>query len=186
MSLRSSLAEFAGRSSYWFLHTFTHGGSSLPGKIVTKLDPNILQAFSKKYDLVILTGTNGKTLTTALSVRVLREKYDSVLTNPTGSNMEQGIVTTFITAPRPKQKGLAVLEVDEANVVKVTKFITPIAFVFTNLFRDQMDRYGEIYTTYDKILAGVKLAPKATIIARVRCYRQQLSKRGGVWENRAD
>lgn len=165
MSLRSSLAEFAGRSSYWFLHTFTHGGSSLPGKIVTKLDPNILQAFSKKYDLVILTGTNGKTLTTALSVRVLREKYDSVLTNPTGSNMEQGIVTTFITAPRPKQKGLAVLEVDEANVVKVTKFITPIAFVFTNLFRDQMDRYGEIYTTYDKILAGVKLAPKATIIA---------------------
>ena len=98
MSLRSSLAEFAGRSSYWFLHTFTHGGSSLPGKIVTKLDPNILQAFSKKYDLVILTGTNGKTLTTALSVRVLREKYDSVLTNPTGSNMEQGIVTTFITS----------------------------------------------------------------------------------------
>ena len=90
MSLRSSLAEFAGRSSYWFLHTFTHGGSSLPGKIVTKLDPNILQAFSKKYDLVILTGTNGKTLTTALSVRVLREKYDSVLTNPTGSNMDHG------------------------------------------------------------------------------------------------
>lgn len=165
MSLRSSFAEAAGRSSYWFLHTFMNGGSSLPGKLTLKLDPNILQAFSKKYDLVIVTGTNGKTLTTSLSVRVLRKKYDQVLTNPTGSNMEQGIVTTFITAPRPKKKGLAVLEVDEANVVKVTKYITPIAFIFTNIFRDQMDRYGEIYTTYQKILNGVKLAPKATIIA---------------------
>ena len=165
MSIRSSFAEFAGRSSYWFLHTFMHGGSSLPGKLTLKLDPNILQSFSKKYDLVIFTGTNGKTLTTALSVRVLREKYDQVLTNPTGSNMEQGIVTTFITAPRAKKKGLAVLEVDEANVPIVCRYITPKAFVFTNIFRDQMDRYGEIYTTYNKILRGVKLAPKATIIA---------------------
>ncbi|MDD6432965.1 MAG: Mur ligase family protein [Lactobacillaceae bacterium] len=165
MSIRSSFAEFAGRSSYWFLHTFMHGGSSLPGKLTLKLDPNILQSFSKKYDLVIVTGTNGKTLTTALSVRVLREKYDQVLTNPTGSNMEQGIVTTFITAPRAKKKGLAVLEVDEANVPIVCRYITPKAFVFTNIFRDQMDRYGEIYTTYNKILRGVKLAPKATIIA---------------------
>ena len=165
MSIRSSFAEFAGRSSYWFLHTFMHGGSSLPGKLTLKLDPNILQSFSKKYDLVIVTGTNGKTLTTALSVRVLREKYDQVLTNPTGSNMDQGIVTTFITAPLAKKKGLAVLEVDEANVPIVCRYITPKAFVFTNIFRDQMDRYGEIYTTYNKILRGVKLAPKATIIA---------------------
>ncbi len=166
MSVRSTLATAAGKSSYWFLHTFLHGGSSLPGKITTAIDPNILKAFGKKYDVVIITGTNGKTLTTALSVRVLKQKYDNVLTNPTGSNMEQGIVTTFITAQKSKRgKTLAILEVDEANVVKVTKYITPIAFVFTNLFRDQMDRYGEIYTTYDKILAGVKLAPEATIIA---------------------
>lgn len=165
MSIRSTFAESIGRSSYWFLHRFRNGGSSLPGKLTLTIDPHILHSFSKKYDLVIVTGTNGKTLTTALSVRVLRSKYEQVLTNPTGSNMEQGIVTTFITAPRPHKKGLAVLEVDEANVIKVTQFIKPVAFVFTNIFRDQMDRYGEIYTTYRKILAGVRRAPKATIIA---------------------
>ena len=165
MSIQSSFAEFAGGVSYWFTHNVLHGGSSLPGKITLKLDPNILSEFAKKYDLVIITGTNGKTLTTALSVRVLHEKYPNVVTNPSGSNMEQGIVTAFITAPRAKKKGLAVLEVDEANVRMVTKHIQPIAIVMTNLFRDQMDRYGEIYTTYDKILAGVKLAPQATIIA---------------------
>ena len=165
MSIRSSIAEIAGRSSYWFLHSFFHGGSSLPGKITTRIDPNILKAFSQKYDVVIVTGTNGKTLTTALSVRVAQEKYQQVLTNPTGSNMTQGIVTTFITAPKAKQKGLAVIEVDEAYVVQITRQITPIAFVFTNLFRDQMDRYGELYTTYDNILKGVALAPHATIFA---------------------
>lgn len=165
MSIRSHFAAGIGQFSYWFLHTFRNGGSSLPGKLTLRLDPNILQAYAQKYDLVIITGTNGKTLTTALTVRVLREKYENVLTNPSGSNMIQGIVTTFIRAPKPNKKGLAVLEVDEANVVKVCQYITPKAFVFTNLFRDQMDRYGEIYTTYDKILRGVKLAPKATIIA---------------------
>ncbi len=149
-----------------FYIIFLHGGSSLPGKITTAIDPHILRAFGTKYDVVIITGTNGKTLTTALSVRVLKQKYSDVLTNPTGSNMEQGIVTTFITAHHSKNgKQLAILEVDEANIVKVTEYIKPIAFIFTNLFRDQMDRYGEIYTTYDKILAGVKKAPEATIIA---------------------
>ena len=80
--------------------------------------------------------------------------------------MEQGIVTTFLNAKHPKTgRPLAVLEVDEANVIKVTQYIEPKAFVFTNIFRDQMDRYGEIYTTYQKILDGVALAPNATIIA---------------------
>lgn len=57
------------------------------------------------------------------------------------------------------------MEVDEANVKAVTQLVHPKAFVLTNIFRDQMDRYGEIYTTYEKIVAGIKLAPDATIIA---------------------
>lgn len=166
MTLRSSVAAFAGRSSYWFLHTFLKGGSSLPGKITTKIDPDILKHLGQNYDVVIITGTNGKTLTTALTVRVLKQKYHAILTNPTGSNMEQGIVTTFLCAPKAKgNRPIAVLEVDEANVIKVTRYIKPKAFVFTNIFRDQMDRYGEIYTTYQKIIDGVALAPDATIIA---------------------
>lgn len=166
MSLRSGVATAVGKTSYWFLHTFMHGGSSLPGKLAARIDPEILKHLGQNYDVIVITGTNGKTLTTALTVRVLREKYDHVLTNPTGSNMEQGIVGTFLHAKRSRgQRPLAVLEVDEANVIKVTRYIKPIAFVFTNIFRDQMDRYGEIYTTYKKIIDGVRLAPEATIIA---------------------
>ena len=165
MSINSTLATWTGKSAYWFLHTFRGGGSSLPGKLALKLDPTILKHLAKNYDVIVITGTNGKTLTTALTVKVLREQYPDILTNPSGSNMKQGIVTTFLLAPKAHQKPLAVLEVDEANVIMVTKYITPKAFVFTNIFRDQMDRYGEIYTTYQKILDGVALAPEATIIA---------------------
>lgn len=166
MSLKSSAAIFAGKSSYWFLHKFTNGGTSLPGKITLSIDPDVLGTLAKDYEIVILTGTNGKTLTTALTVKVLQEKYPNILTNPSGSNMKQGIVSAFLTAKKGKSgKKIAVLETDEANVPIICEYITPSIFVFTNLFRDQMDRYGEIYSTYEKILKGVRMHPQAKIIA---------------------
>ncbi len=57
------------------------------------------------------------------------------------------------------------MEVDEANIVRIVKYFKPKAFVFTNLFRDQLDRYSELYATWDRMLAGVRMAPEATIIA---------------------
>lgn len=164
MSLNSVLAKALGKSSYWFLHTFRSGGSSLPGKLATKLDPQILKHLGAKYDVIIVTGTNGKTMTTSLLTKIMKQVQPAVLTNPSGSNMFQGIVTSFLAAPKPGAKPLAILEVDEANVAPVCAQITPKAFVLTNIFRDQMDRYGEIYTTYQKIIDGVKLAPDATLI----------------------
>ncbi|USS89850.1 Mur ligase family protein [Fructilactobacillus cliffordii] len=167
MTLRSELATLAGRSSYWFLHNFMGGGSSLPGKITTAIDPDVLQEIGKNYEVIIVSGTNGKTLTTALVVQVLKEKYDNIVTNKTGSNMVQGITSTFLEAKRPTRgkKGIAVLEVDEANVKPIVEKIKPKMFVLTNIFRDQLDRYGEIYTTYQKILDGIKLAPDAVVLA---------------------
>ncbi|MCI1914039.1 MAG: Mur ligase family protein [Schleiferilactobacillus harbinensis] len=167
MSIREQLAITAGKSVYWFLHTFRNGGSSFPGQLVERMAPNALSALGKRYDTIIITGTNGKTLTTALTVKALGQGYQNILTNPTGSNMTQGIVAAFLAKPQPArgQKGLAVLEVDEANVERVAIQLHPKMFVLTNIFRDQMDRYGEIYTTYEKILAGIRRCPDATIVA---------------------
>ncbi|AKP66369.1 Mur ligase family protein [Companilactobacillus ginsenosidimutans] len=165
MTLISSFATLTGKTSYFILSKLFNGGSSYPGKIAYKIDPDILATIGKNYELIIVTGTNGKTLTTSLINKMLVQKYDDVLTNPTGSNMIQGIVTSFITHHKTSKKPLAVLEVDEANVEIICRYIKPKYFVLTNIFRDQMDRYGEIYTTYQKILNGIKLAPDATIIA---------------------
>jgi UDP-N-acetylmuramoyl-L-alanyl-D-glutamate--2,6-diaminopimelate ligase len=163
MRLRTLIAKLVGKFAYWFLQTFFSGGSSLPGKLALKIDPMILKSLTKDYEIIVITGTNGKTLTTSLTTNILRQQFDSVLTNSTGSNMIQGIVSTFLKA-KSKNKKIAVLEIDEASLAKVTAYLKPKLFVFTNIFRDQMDRYGEIYTTYQMLLDGAARAPEATIL----------------------
>lgn len=165
MGIRSHMAIAAGKISQWILQTFFKGGSSYPGKLALKIDPKILDTLAKDYEIVVVTGTNGKTLTTALTVNILRQEFDHVLTNPTGANMEQGIVSTFLSAKNMgAKKKFAVLEIDEASLSRVTKYIEPKLFLFTNIFRDQMDRYGEIYTTYKLIVDGAAAAPNAPIL----------------------
>lgn len=167
MSFKSSLAKAVGRTTYWLLrNVFRREGTSLPGKLATKIDPNVLTSIADQYDVIVITGTNGKTLTTTLATRVLRTKYDTVVTNPSGSNMIQGITGTMLTAKKPRkgERPLALLEVDEANVEEIARQMKPKAFVLTNIFRDQLDRFGEIYTTYEKILKGIRLVPEATVI----------------------
>ncbi|WP_066913895.1 lipid II isoglutaminyl synthase subunit MurT [Streptococcus sp. DD12] len=165
MKLQTCLGILAGKSSHAILSRMGRG-STLPGKLALKMDPDILQTLAKDYEIVVITGTNGKTLTTALTVGILQEAYGQVVTNTSGANMISGITATFLTAKKAKSgKKIAVLEIDEASLAKVTRYITPSLFVFTNIFRDQMDRYGEIYTTYQMILDGAAQAPHATILA---------------------
>lgn len=168
MTIRATLAKATAKSSYWLLHKILHrGGTSLPGKLAVQIDPDILHSLEQDFDLVIVTGTNGKTLTTALITRVLQAGGYDVITNPSGSNMIQGIAGTLLTSSvRAKngQRPIAVLEVDEANVATITKAIQPKLIVLTNIFRDQMDRYGEIYTTYEKIIDGIHNAPDAHVL----------------------
>ncbi|MGM0125295.1 Mur ligase middle protein [Enterococcus sp. AZ194] len=164
MGIRSQLAITAGKTAQWVLRNFFKGGSSFPGTLALKIDPHILDTLAKDYQIVVVTGTNGKTLTTALTVNILKQEFE-VLTNPTGANMVQGIVSTFLESKTKKgQKKFAVLEIDEASLSKVTEYIKPELFLFTNIFRDQMDRYGEIYTTYRMIVDGAAKSPNAPIL----------------------
>ncbi|SQG46461.1 Mur ligase family protein [Streptococcus uberis] len=155
----------AGKTAQTLLKSMGRG-STYPGKLALQFDKNILDSLAKDYEIVVVTGTNGKTLTTALTVGILKEAYGQVLTNPSGANMITGIVSSFLTAKKGKSgKKIAVLEIDEASLPRITQYIKPSLFVFTNIFRDQMDRYGEIYTTYQLIIDGAKNAPEATILA---------------------
>lgn len=165
MKLNTLIATVAGKSAHFILNKLGRG-STLPGKLALQFDPTILKELAKDYEIVVITGTNGKTLTTALTVGILKEAFGNVVTNPSGANMITGITSTFLTAKASKSgRKIAVLEIDEASLCKITEHITPRLVVFTNIFRDQMDRYGEIYTTYQMILDGVAKAPEATILA---------------------
>ncbi|MDD7758742.1 MurT ligase domain-containing protein [Aerococcus suis] len=168
MTLKTSLATQVGRATQNILKRTTSGGTSLPGKLAQRFDPQLLTNLSKDYDVIIITGTNGKSVTTALTVNILKQAYPHVMTNDSGSNMLQGIISSFISdyrdAKKHNGKKLAVLEVDEASLRHVTEHIKPLAILTTNIFRDQMDRYGEIYTTYNFILEGAKKSPKTVLL----------------------
>ena len=164
MKINTALGLLAGKSSHFVLSKMGRG-STLPGKVALTFDKNILQNLAKNYEVVVITGTNGKSLTTALTVGILKEAFGEVVTNPSGANMISGITTTFLTAKKGKStKNIAVLEIDEASLSRICDYIKPSLFVFTNIFRDQMDRYGEIYTTYQMILDAAAKVPEATVL----------------------
>ena len=143
------------------------GGTNFPGKIALKLDKNILKTIATNYEVILITGTNGKTTTTSMIYSIIKDSNKPVITNNTGANMYTGIVACFISNysfKKSTEKKIAVIEVDEANVKFVTDYITPRIITITNLFRDQLDRYGEVYTTLKKILEGIEKTPTSTLI----------------------
>lgn len=143
------------------------GGSNFPGKVALKIDKTILKTVSRGYKVILITGTNGKTTTTSMIYNILKQSGNYVITNNTGANLYPGIVACFIanfSFFKKIQNRYAVIEVDEANVKFITEYITPEIITITNLFRDQLDRYGEVYTTLKKILEGVKKVPDTKLV----------------------
>ena len=90
MKLKTTLGLLAGRSSHFILSRLGRG-STLPGKLALQFDKDILQNLAKNYEIVVVTGTNGKTLTTALTVGILKEVYGQVLTNQAVPTWLQGL-----------------------------------------------------------------------------------------------
>lgn len=164
MSFKNKITKIIAKAIRGALKITNHNATSLPGYVAYKLDKNILDELSKNTKFIFITGTNGKTMTTHFLVSILKEKYDKVYTNESGSNMVQGIITTLLDNPS-NEETIAVLEVDEANILRIGKNIKADYIVLTNIFRDQMDRFGEIYNIFKKIIAGIKIMPKAKIIA---------------------
>jgi UDP-N-acetylmuramyl tripeptide synthase len=118
--------------------------SSLPGKIVNKLYPGYLGDHARRLTdgMAIITGTNGKTTTANMAARMLHDAGRPVVHNAEGANLLSGIATAFSREPHAR---FALLEVDEAVAPIVAKRLCrPDVVVLTNLFRDQLDRYGEV------------------------------------------
>lgn len=164
MSVRNKLTKEIAKIVRAGLRLTNRKATSLPGYVAYKLDKNILNELSKNTKFIFVTGTNGKTMTTHFLVNILKQRYDKVFTNESGSNMVQGIITTLLDNPS-KEETIAVLEVDEANLVKIGQNIKPDYVIFTNIFRDQMDRFGEIYNIFAKLMEGMAAMPDAKIVA---------------------
>lgn len=145
------------------LRSLKTGGTSLPGKLALKFDKEILIKLSRNKKILVVTGTNGKTTTSRMIAQILKMNKKSFYTNKSGANLLSGITTAFIENYKQKTD-YVLLEIDEAAFSIATKYFSPTAVVVTNFFRDQLDRYGELYSTLNKVKEGVKNAPKTILL----------------------
>lgn len=132
------------------LFKFGHG-STWPGHIALKLNPNFIGQILKKSKtkIILVTGTNGKTTTAKLLQTILEESNQKVFINSSGANLLNGIASSIILKSNfvgNLNFDYAIFEVDENTLPQITKKIEPDFIIALNLFRDQLDRYGEINT----------------------------------------
>ena len=127
------------------------GGTTVPGRVLLRLDAGAMGRLAKRLDggAMLISATNGKTTTASLLGGILEHAGRAVVRNRAGSNMHWGVTTTLLDAGRePGELGL--LEVDEAWLPRVSDELEPRAFLLANLFRDQLDRYGELELIADR------------------------------------
>lgn len=135
--------------------------SNLPGKIAKKIYPDILPFLFKRLvnQCLVVTGTNGKSTTSGLLASILKEAGYKVIHNREGANMLPGIIAALLQAVHlggNDKNNFALLEVDEAALPHLAKAIECKNILVTNLYRDQLDRYGELDRTATLIAQGIK------------------------------
>ncbi|HIQ86212.1 MAG TPA: DUF1727 domain-containing protein [Candidatus Scatomorpha gallistercoris] len=164
--MRLFLAILLCKLSRAALRILGRGGTALPGSLALKLCPDIVARLSRGVRTVMVTGTNGKTTTCRMIEQMLLDAKIDCMANRSGSNLERGIAADLCAnaslTGRPKKR-TAVIECDEAAFKRVCGEINPEVVVVTNIFRDQLDRYGEVTHTLESIRIGLESAQRATV-----------------------
>ena len=147
-----SLSRLAGRG----------GGTTLPGKLLWKLDPAAIDALAARLPQgsVAVSATNGKTTTAAMVAEILRP-HVRVAHNDSGANLVSGVASALLHA---RDAQLGVFEVDEGALPEVTRRLRPKALLLGNLFRDQLDRYGELELVAGRWRDAVAALPHAQLV----------------------
>lgn len=144
-------------------------GVTWAGLIARKIEPDILKLLSDQIRerVYIVCGTNGKTTTNNMLCTTLQAQGKKVICNRTGSNMLNGVVSAFVLATNKDcnlDADYACIEIDEVSTRRVLPTLKPHYMVLTNIFRDQLDRYGEIDITMDILGDSIKMAPNMMLV----------------------
>jgi lipid II isoglutaminyl synthase (glutamine-hydrolysing) len=142
-----SAGKLAGASGRLF---HIGGGTSLPGMIARRIDPNVLKSVvgASKAKKIVITGSNGKTTTARMTAAIADASGRRVSQNRTGSNLLQGVTSVAVNFADffgRLDSDVLLFEIDEATIPLAVPEIQPDVVVITNIFRDQLDRYGELY-----------------------------------------
>ena len=169
MNIRRIAAIWAAKAAGAGCKLLGRQGVTWAGKIALKIYPPILQelAAEVRKDIFVVCGTNGKTTTNNMLCAALEEEGNKVICNHTGSNMLNGVVAAFALSAGMNghiDADYACIEVDEASTRHIFTKIKPNYMVMTNLFRDQLDRYGEIDITMNILEEMIRKVPDMKLI----------------------
>jgi UDP-N-acetylmuramyl tripeptide synthase len=165
-TLRLAAAVTAGKAVATVVRRLNRGGgTALPGLVAERIEPRVVARLAGQLGggCVLVTGTNGKTTTSRVLASILREARQPLLHNREGSNLMRGIASALLSAAGPSgriagsERMLGLFETDEATLPAAARTLAPRAIAFTNLFRDQLDRYGEVDSVFEfwrRALAG--------------------------------
>ncbi len=147
------------------------GGTALPGLLAERIDPAFAATLGGRFEggAVLITGTNGKTTTARLLAAMLAAAGRAAVHNREGSNLTRGVASALAAAVdwrgRPRDaSALVLMETDEAALPAAARALRPRAVAFLNLFRDQLDRYGEVDGVAARWRAALPLLPPATTL----------------------
>lgn len=164
MSIRGIVATTAGRAVHAVLHSLLHrAGSQLPGRVALAIDPQVVAHLRHKARAgsVVVCGTNGKTTTTNVIAAALEAAGLCVLCNRDGANMLPGVASALLPG---RTADWAVIEADELSCIHILPQLQPTYLVLLNLFRDQLDRSGEIDHVQDVIVQALAASPATTLL----------------------
>ncbi len=148
------------------------GGTAMPGRKALKLCPTLPAKLAEGVEILVITGTNGKTTSSRIAEEAFRAAGMDVLANRSGANLLSGITTELAlnsSLTGRCRKKYAVIECDEAAARTALGLLKPRAVLVTNLFRDQLDRYGEVTHTLRNIREGLEKTPETTLILNADC-----------------
>lgn len=148
------------------LRLLGRGGTDFPGRVALKLCPNVLGVLAKNVTTVLVTGTNGKTTTSRMIEQVLADAGISYFANKSGANLLSGVTAEFAahsTLTGKCKYDYALIEADEAAFKAISRFVDARVVAVTNVFRDQLDRYGEVSHTLDNIRIGISHSKHAVL-----------------------
>jgi UDP-N-acetylmuramyl tripeptide synthase len=139
------------------------GGTTVPGKVLSSLDPEVLDRLAQRLPLgaALVSATNGKTTTAAMTAQIVKPRV-RLAHNASGANLLSGVTSSLLSAKNPE---LGLFEVDEAALPEIARRVRPRAVCLGNLFRDQLDRYGELEHVAERWRSVVQsLDPGAVLV----------------------
>jgi UDP-N-acetylmuramyl tripeptide synthase len=164
--IRKTAAVWAGKATGALSRISRRGGgTTLPGDVARMIDPRVLTKLAQDltHGSILITGTNGKTTTARLVTWLLEGAGHKVVSNRAGANLIFGATAAALDKAGPDGKLRAdwgVFEIDEASIPTAVEEIKPKAVLVLNLFRDQLDRYGELESIAKKIELALTALPE--------------------------